>query len=174
MERLYNNTLGSNNLPSDSQNGFRNKRSSLTSWLDFFLWSSDWHIWHRQWQRSGSCLSYFHKAFDKIPHGRLMSKVAHDIQGDAARWNGGKKRWSLDQRVWINQTYCIWAIVTSGVPQGSVLGQLLFLICINDLDNNIATTLIQSRKHWWYNGTSINWLCGPTSGRWTSMLTTVQ
>ena len=59
-----------------------------------------------------------------------MVKVnAHGIQGDAARcirnWLAGRR-----QRVCINQSYSNRAPVTSGVPQGDVLGPLLFLIII--------------------------------------------
>ena len=70
-----------------------------------------------------------------------MVKVnAHGIHGDAARWI---RNWLAGrlQRVFINQSYSNWAPVTSGEPKGSVLGPLLFLNYINDLDTNTVSKM---------------------------------
>ena len=78
--------LEMNNLIGDSQRGFRNKRSCLTSLLYFF--AQVIHTYDTE-NNKAVYLIYldFQKAFDKVPHERLMVKVdAHGIQGVAARW----------------------------------------------------------------------------------------
>ena len=75
-----------NNLIGDSQHGFRNKRSCLTSLLDFFAQVIDTYGTD---DNKAVDLVYLdsQKAFDKVPHERLMVKVnAHGIQGDAGGW----------------------------------------------------------------------------------------
>ena len=62
----------------------------------------------------------FKKAFDRVPHGRLLSKVkALGINGLVAQWISN---WLVDrqQRVVINGKFSQWSAVLSGVPQGSV------------------------------------------------------
>ena len=69
----------------DSQNGFRNKRSCLTSLLDFFAQVIDTCDTDNNKVVDLVYLE-FEKSFDKVPHERLMLKVsAHGIQGDAAK-----------------------------------------------------------------------------------------
>jgi hypothetical protein len=76
----------------------------------------------------------FAKAFDKVSHELLLYKLhsMYGIGGNLLRWF---KSYLSDryQRVLIDGSHSDWLPVTSGEPQGSILGQLLFLLYINDL-----------------------------------------
>ena len=82
----------------------------------------------------------FAKAFDKVSHKGLIYKFKYGVTGNILSWLTNYLT-NRSQKVVIKGSSSDWRHIKSGVPQGSVLGPLCFLIYINDITENISSSM---------------------------------
>ena len=140
LERLVCNQLlyflKTNNILVEDQHGFRTGRSCETQLLECV---NNWSEALDKKNKVDIIYLDISRAFDMVSHSKLLYKLRNiDINGNILSWLKsfltGRK-----QRVRINNELSDWCDVTSGVPQGTIIGPVAFLIYINDISKNVKS-----------------------------------
>ena len=127
-----------NNLFCDEQHGFVPGRDCMTQLL---LCLEEWTDMLEKREVFDVIYTDFSKAFDSFPHTRLLTNLQGlGIKGDVLFWIKSflTKR---TQCVNVDGIISDWIMVLSGIPQGSVLGPILFVVFINDMPAEVKNNI---------------------------------
>ena len=154
FKNLYNH-LRDNNLPYKYQSGFLPHHSTVFQLIDIYhniCQSFDNH------QFSFMVFCDISKAFDRVWHKGLIYKLKqHGIEGDFLKWLTDYLN-RRQQKVIIRGCTSTFKVIQAGVPQGSVLGPLLFLIYVNDIADSLLslTRLLADDSSLYYSASSLD------------------
>ena len=130
--------LRRNNILSDKY-GFLPGRSTT---LQFLKALDDWTAELDKGYEVDILYIDFQKAFECVPYKILLNTISKNgIKGKTLNWITAFLT-DRRQRVVANKSFSVWAPVVSGVPQGAVLGPILFLLYINSMTDGITSPML--------------------------------
>lgn len=137
-QQLYN-YLASHNLLNKVQSGFRPQHSTQDVLLKMV---DDWKRALDMNDILGTVLIDLSKAFDSIEHSLQLKKLdAYGVEGVEYQWFADYLS-ARKQRVTVDGEVSEWSPVVKGVPQGSILGPLMFNIFVNDLPHAVKHSTV--------------------------------
>ena len=126
------------NILNPNQLAYMEGQSTLSELLSCY---DDWAKSRNNRKPTDIAFLDFSKAFDSVPHQRLLFKLErHGIDGSVLQWFRNFLTGRM-QRVVLRGTCWSWSPVLSGVPQGTILGPVLFILYVNDISSGILSTV---------------------------------
>ena len=130
--------IAKNNILISEQHGFIKKLSTITQLINT---TTDWANTLNNKGQTDIIFLDFSKAFDKISHKFLLSKLHYyGIRNHTLSWIGAFLS-NCTQTTVVNRVQSSYVEVTSGVPQGSILGPMLLLLYRNDINHAITSQI---------------------------------